>query len=201
MELDNIETIKRVVEVGAGVAIVPEPTIAQEVKNRTLVRARSSPTRRCAVRSGSCTAKASTSRPPSSASSPSCADAARRRASRRRLSRHVANPKRPLPSRGAGPDARSAAGSRPLLKSIASLEHARDDIPGEAAPTRLRACTRSRPARTAASALPKRWRRVQAWRLIRQAAPTLHRWRAAAPSRARIGRPPTACIRSAVGQT
>ncbi len=36
MELDNIETIKRVVEVGAGVAIVPEPTIAQEVKNRTL---------------------------------------------------------------------------------------------------------------------------------------------------------------------
>jgi len=36
MELDNIETIKRVVEIGAGVAIVPEPTIKQEVKNRTL---------------------------------------------------------------------------------------------------------------------------------------------------------------------
>jgi len=36
MELDNIETIKRVVEVGAGVGIVPEPTIKQEVKNRTL---------------------------------------------------------------------------------------------------------------------------------------------------------------------
>ncbi len=36
MELDNIETIKRVVEVGAGVALVPEPTIKQEVKNHTL---------------------------------------------------------------------------------------------------------------------------------------------------------------------
>ena len=36
MELDNIETIKRVVEIGAGIAIVPEPTIKQEVKNRTL---------------------------------------------------------------------------------------------------------------------------------------------------------------------
>ena len=36
MELDNIETIKRVVEMGAGLAIVPEPTIKQEVKNRTL---------------------------------------------------------------------------------------------------------------------------------------------------------------------
>jgi LysR family transcriptional regulator, transcriptional activator of the cysJI operon len=36
MELDNIETIKRVVEIGAGVAIVPEPSIKQEVKNRTL---------------------------------------------------------------------------------------------------------------------------------------------------------------------
>ena len=36
MEFDNIETIKRVVEIGAGVALVPEPTIKQEVKNRTL---------------------------------------------------------------------------------------------------------------------------------------------------------------------
>lgn len=36
MELDNIETIKRVVEIGAGVSIVPEPTVKQEVKNRTL---------------------------------------------------------------------------------------------------------------------------------------------------------------------
>jgi len=36
MELDNIETIKRVVEIGAGVALVPEPAIKQEVKNRTL---------------------------------------------------------------------------------------------------------------------------------------------------------------------
>jgi DNA-binding transcriptional LysR family regulator len=36
MELDNIETIKRVVEIGAGLAIVPEPAIKQEVKSRTL---------------------------------------------------------------------------------------------------------------------------------------------------------------------
>jgi len=36
MELDNVETIKRVVEIGAGVAIVPEPSVKQEVKNRTL---------------------------------------------------------------------------------------------------------------------------------------------------------------------
>jgi DNA-binding transcriptional LysR family regulator len=36
MELDNIETIKRVVEIGTGVAIVPEPAVKQEVKNRTL---------------------------------------------------------------------------------------------------------------------------------------------------------------------
>jgi DNA-binding transcriptional LysR family regulator len=36
MELDNIETIKRVVEIGAGLALVPEPSIKQEVKNRTL---------------------------------------------------------------------------------------------------------------------------------------------------------------------
>ncbi len=37
MELDNIETIKRVVEIGTGIAIVPEPAIRQEVKNRSLV--------------------------------------------------------------------------------------------------------------------------------------------------------------------
>lgn len=36
MEVDNVETIKRVVEIGAGISIVPEPTIAQEVKTETL---------------------------------------------------------------------------------------------------------------------------------------------------------------------
>jgi DNA-binding transcriptional LysR family regulator len=36
MELDNIETIKRVVEVGAGLALVPQPSVKQEVKSRTL---------------------------------------------------------------------------------------------------------------------------------------------------------------------
>ena len=37
MELDNIETIKRVVEIGRGVAIVPEPSVASEVKNKAIV--------------------------------------------------------------------------------------------------------------------------------------------------------------------
>src|SRR5215510_5640764 len=36
MEMDNIETIKRVVEVGSGLSIVPEPAVAQEVKNDML---------------------------------------------------------------------------------------------------------------------------------------------------------------------
>lgn len=36
MEVDNIETIKRVVEIGSGISIVPEPAITQEVKNATL---------------------------------------------------------------------------------------------------------------------------------------------------------------------
>jgi DNA-binding transcriptional LysR family regulator len=37
MELDNIETIKRVVEIGTGLAILPEPAVRPEVKGRTLV--------------------------------------------------------------------------------------------------------------------------------------------------------------------
>ncbi|MBI3301477.1 MAG: LysR family transcriptional regulator [Deltaproteobacteria bacterium] len=36
MEVDNIETIKRVVEIGSGISIVPEPAVIQEVKNETL---------------------------------------------------------------------------------------------------------------------------------------------------------------------
>lgn len=36
MELDNIETIKRVVEIGTGVAVLPEPAVQLEVKGRTL---------------------------------------------------------------------------------------------------------------------------------------------------------------------
>ena len=35
-EMDNIETIKRVVEIGSGVSIVPELSIVQEAKNETL---------------------------------------------------------------------------------------------------------------------------------------------------------------------
>lgn len=34
---DNIETIKRMVEIGLGVAIVPEPTVVREVRDKTLV--------------------------------------------------------------------------------------------------------------------------------------------------------------------
>jgi DNA-binding transcriptional LysR family regulator len=37
MEFDNIETVKRAVELDCGVAIVPETTIRQEVANQTLV--------------------------------------------------------------------------------------------------------------------------------------------------------------------
>jgi DNA-binding transcriptional LysR family regulator len=37
MELDNIETIKRVVEIGTGCALLPEPAIRQEVKARSIV--------------------------------------------------------------------------------------------------------------------------------------------------------------------
>jgi DNA-binding transcriptional LysR family regulator len=37
MELDNIETIKRVVEIGRGVAILPEPAVAREVESGALV--------------------------------------------------------------------------------------------------------------------------------------------------------------------
>jgi DNA-binding transcriptional LysR family regulator len=37
MEFDNIETVKRAVEIGAGVSIVPRATVEQEVSNGTLV--------------------------------------------------------------------------------------------------------------------------------------------------------------------
>lgn len=36
-EFDNIETLKRSVEVGSGVSILPDMTVSQEVKNKTLV--------------------------------------------------------------------------------------------------------------------------------------------------------------------
>jgi DNA-binding transcriptional LysR family regulator len=38
MEFDNIETVKRAVEIDAGIAIVPQGTVTQEVSNRTLVQ-------------------------------------------------------------------------------------------------------------------------------------------------------------------
>jgi LysR family transcriptional regulator, transcriptional activator of the cysJI operon len=38
MNFDNIETVKRAVEIDAGVSIVPEGTITQEVENQTLAR-------------------------------------------------------------------------------------------------------------------------------------------------------------------
>jgi hypothetical protein len=37
MEFDNIETIKRAVEIDAGVALLPEPTVLHEVNAGTLV--------------------------------------------------------------------------------------------------------------------------------------------------------------------
>jgi DNA-binding transcriptional LysR family regulator len=36
MEFDNIETVKRAVEIDAGVSIVPEATVAQELAKKTL---------------------------------------------------------------------------------------------------------------------------------------------------------------------
>ncbi|MGE0825555.1 MAG: LysR family transcriptional regulator [Candidatus Binatia bacterium] len=36
VEMDNVETIKRVVEIGTGLSIVPEPAVLQEVKSETL---------------------------------------------------------------------------------------------------------------------------------------------------------------------
>lgn len=40
MEFDNIETVKRAVEIDAGVAIVPQTTVLQEVAKQTLVEVR-----------------------------------------------------------------------------------------------------------------------------------------------------------------
>jgi DNA-binding transcriptional LysR family regulator len=40
LEFDNIENIKRAVEVSSGVAILPEPTLAREVETGTLVAVR-----------------------------------------------------------------------------------------------------------------------------------------------------------------
>jgi DNA-binding transcriptional LysR family regulator len=38
MEFDNIETVKRAVEIDAGIAIVPQGTVVQEVAKQTLVQ-------------------------------------------------------------------------------------------------------------------------------------------------------------------
>jgi DNA-binding transcriptional LysR family regulator len=40
MEFDNIETVKRAVEIDAGISIVPEGTILQEVNKQTLAQVR-----------------------------------------------------------------------------------------------------------------------------------------------------------------
>ena len=40
MEFDNIETIKQAVEIGAGISILPEPTVRQETRNRSLAAVR-----------------------------------------------------------------------------------------------------------------------------------------------------------------
>jgi DNA-binding transcriptional LysR family regulator len=36
MEFDNIETVKRAVEIDAGISIVPQATVTQEVSKQTL---------------------------------------------------------------------------------------------------------------------------------------------------------------------
>ncbi len=40
MEFDNVETVKRAVEIDSGIAIVPQETIRQEVTNQTLAAVR-----------------------------------------------------------------------------------------------------------------------------------------------------------------
>ena len=40
MEFDNVETVKRAVEIDAGIAIVPSSTITQELEKRTLAQVR-----------------------------------------------------------------------------------------------------------------------------------------------------------------
>lgn len=40
MEFDNIETIKQAVQIGAGIAILPEPTVRAEIRNGSLVAVR-----------------------------------------------------------------------------------------------------------------------------------------------------------------
>lgn len=37
LEFDNIETIKRAIEIGAGISLLPEPTIAREIESGSLV--------------------------------------------------------------------------------------------------------------------------------------------------------------------
>ena len=39
-EFDNIETIKQAVEIGAGVSILPEPTVREEIQSKTLAAVR-----------------------------------------------------------------------------------------------------------------------------------------------------------------
>ncbi|HEX3599369.1 MAG TPA: LysR family transcriptional regulator substrate-binding protein, partial [Lacipirellulaceae bacterium] len=38
LEFDNIETIKRAIEIGAGISLLPEPTISREIESGTLVK-------------------------------------------------------------------------------------------------------------------------------------------------------------------
>jgi DNA-binding transcriptional LysR family regulator len=38
LEFDNIETIKRAIEIGAGISLLPEPTVAREIEAGTLVQ-------------------------------------------------------------------------------------------------------------------------------------------------------------------
>lgn len=38
LEFDNVETIKRAIEIGAGISLLPEPTVAREVEGKELVK-------------------------------------------------------------------------------------------------------------------------------------------------------------------
>jgi DNA-binding transcriptional LysR family regulator len=88
MELDNIETIKRTVEAGLGVSLLPAPTLVAEIRARTLVARRPSKVPSAAL-SASCIAAHASSRRPGRRSSPCSRPSWARAPSHRRADRET----------------------------------------------------------------------------------------------------------------
>jgi DNA-binding transcriptional LysR family regulator len=64
MEFDNIETVKRAVEIEAGISIVPQGTITQEVAKQTLAEVKIEGARTLSGRWRRFTKRTKSSRPP-----------------------------------------------------------------------------------------------------------------------------------------